>query len=289
MPEVALCIRGQDRFANNSGNFKNMIVDPLNADVFLAIRDGNTESITHQTLSPVASNYTDYSFEDLYRELLANGFNQTYWNSIHSDNALAPWKGSRGGALFQYRALKECYDLIEEYETNQRGGVLYKWVIIMRSDHWCLAKEFPLGLPEEANVVYVPSGLDTVEPRRSGLNDRMIAMPRSISKHVLTGSWEKLVNNTNASDFTFNPEMAHKRNVDHAMEGIATLKRTESTCFLACVPGVALDPTSWTKDCFPDNQTGAQGYKKELEYQQAESHSKSRNEEGWKWDPKDSS
>ena len=210
MSEVALCIRGEDRFVGNSENLKSNVVDSLGADVFAVLQRGENSSIA-KTLDPVAVDYRDFSLSNVVDELRAEGLNEAFWKESKADkngNALHPFSGVPSSALLQYKAMKQCQDMIESYEANSRGGISYKWVVVMRSDHWCMVNPFSLTSED----IYVPGG----QPDWGGLNDRMIAMPRSVSGIILVGSWKKLVSNTHQEDFKSNTEFAHKVNVEVA-------------------------------------------------------------------------
>jgi len=236
MSNIAVCIRGYDRVVNNAENILESIVNPLAADVFAVVQteDGAAPDLVTK-VKAVAGDHKNYSPDEILAEMEADGFNKTLWLGIRNKNSLAPFGGSRGSALMQYKSLKRCYDIISDHELNERRGRKYEHIVIVRSDHWCTAQPFCLSKPEMEDKILVPTGMDW-----GGLNDRMIAFPRRAAKSILSGSWEKLTRNTRTEDFLSNTEFVHLSNVKDTN---LPLLRTNATCFIACVPGAS--QTSW--------------------------------------------
>lgn len=234
-PSTAVCIRGNDRKVDNADNILRTIVTPLNADVFAVIKTVNGTAPDLATkLNVVVSDYENYSFGDILAELEANGFNKTFWLSVDHQNALGPLGGSRGSGILQYQSMKRCYEMISDYEKNQREGEKYNHIVVVRSDHYCAGEPFCISTFNDS--ILIPEGSDW-----GGLNDRLIAIPRRAAKLILTGAWQKLLNNSYSHQFMRNSEFVVKANVE---ESEIEVIRTNITCFLACVPGKS--QTSWS-------------------------------------------
>ena len=234
---TAVCIRGEDRKVNNADVLLRTIVTPFNPDVFAVMKTVNgTAPELAAKLNVVAGDYEDYSFDAILAELEANGFNKTFWMSVHDQNALAPLGGRRGSGILQYQSLKRCYELISDHEINQRGGTKYDHIVVIRSDHFCTGEPFCLSQPSFKDSILIPKGQDF-----GGLNDRLMAIPRRAAKGILTGAWQKLLNNSNSFQFARNVETVVKANVEKSNLDVI---RTNVTCFLACVPDAMM--TSWS-------------------------------------------
>lgn len=265
MSDIAVCIRGYDRRVNNAENILESIITPLAADVFAVVQteDGAAPGMVTK-LKAAAGDYRNYSPDEILAEMEADGLNKTFWLGVENQNSLAQLGGSQGSALVQYKSLKRCLDIISDHELNERRGRKYQNIVIVRSDHWCIAQPFCLSKPEMNDKILVPIGEDY-----GGLNDRIIAFPRRAAKSILSGAWAKLTKNTRTEDFSANTELVHLSNVKDTN---IPLLRTNVTCFIACAPGVS--QTSWaTCKTLPPEVTqndttlrGAQGMKYQNEF-----------------------
>jgi hypothetical protein len=265
---VALCIRGVDRHVPNAENIYKHFVQPLAADVFAVIQTATgqaprsllaTTGTSHNTtLQPVASDYTNYNFAMILSQLKSQGLNETFWGQFHTQNSLTPLDQGVGSAFFQYKSMCQCRDLIQKHEQEHRGGVQYKRVVVIRTEHWCLENDhssfgkdrqnnnegaFSLSNLMDHEAIVIPQGQDW-----GGLNDRMVAMPRQAVDDILTGAWNDLISNSNAHHFTGglgNGEYVNWSQI--AKTGLA-VERPRLTCFLSCIPGRG---ESWWSDCTP--------------------------------------
>lgn len=95
LPTVAICIRGTNRYLDNSKKFQKTLVDALHADVFLVIQSGLNGNVSlAKNLKYVSGDFKDYGMGEIVEELENEGFNQTFWRSVPlwvGHNALSPF------------------------------------------------------------------------------------------------------------------------------------------------------------------------------------------------------
>jgi hypothetical protein len=193
-----------------------------------------------QEVNIVDSDLTKYTAQDIETQLEAQGFNRTFWQQvaetakgprIGDNNALGPTL-SVGSGFFQFKDLKTCHDLIEKHEQNGRNGLSYEWVVVIRTDNWCLGEPFCFSdMMHEPNkeTIYIPKYNDF-----KGFNDRLIALPREAATRFLTGPWQSLVTNTNPTWFYNNTEMTVKGALRAISPNLTTNRRTDCMCFISC-------------------------------------------------------
>mmetsp|Transcript_31391 Transcript_31391/g.48057 ORF Transcript_31391/g.48057 Transcript_31391/m.48057 type:complete len:155 (+) Transcript_31391:1177-1641(+) len=132
-------MRGENRFVDNARNILETVIKPYNADFFSVVRGIDLTEL--EILNPVASDNNTYDILEIMRR---EGFNETKWADIKDQNALGGLQGRPGSGIFQYFTYKQCYDIIEKYENDERGGKEYRHIVIIRSDHICTGVPFCL-------------------------------------------------------------------------------------------------------------------------------------------------
>lgn len=244
---IALCIRGVNRKIENANNLREMF-GAFDVDFFIS--GGSYHENYMNIMKPVAA-VPPVDGVTLKKMLKQAGFNELMWSTVPHQNALGGIN-TPGSALFQYYDFFRCHNLIANHEKLR--GQEYTSVIVVRSDHWCLAPQFaPSDLKRQA--IYVPNGQNF-----DGLNDRMIALPRQFSEEVLCGPWNCLTKNGPFGYFHGNVENVWKQVVGEAQ---LPLIRRGATCFLACVKST-FAPRKCT--LLNSTQAGYEGFKYEFEY-----------------------
>ena len=277
VPRVAFCLRGEYRDLGNLDTLQNFIIDPLRADVFLAMQGADPTKVVH--LRPVAMDLENYSYDKIMSLLEEEGFNATLWKTKIdlTFNSLAPFIvqfDKRGGsAIYQYFNMKLCDDLISSYEKAK--GFSFDWVVMVRSDDFCLGQPFCLADED----VYVPDDKQDY----FGVSDRMIAIRRRYSSRIMRGPWDDLTKNKNFGHYNHNTEKVLKLRIKDALgvpysynytdprsenftEDISGLGRPKNTCFIACNPGTHSSWGSCRKNIYEGDESSYKGFKYLDEY-----------------------